>query len=818
MAFCEIKLPVTGMTCANCAANIERALRKLAGVKDINVNFASEIVGVAFEDTEITANDIVNQIQKFGYGVLTRSDELVLTGMTCANCAATIDRILNHKVAGIIRADVNFAAERAVIEYVPALTSLDHIISILDRAGYGGIVPDNSETPEDTADAVRDAEIRNQIFQFIVGIVFTIPLFLLSMGRDMGLFSSWAYHPVMNWIFLLMATPVQFFSGWNYYVGAFKSLKNKSANMDVLVAMGSSAAYFYSLAVLLIPVLGNHVYFETSAVIITLIKLGKILETKAKRKTGGAIRKLIALRPKTASVIIEGDEKEIPITRVAVDDIIIVRPGGQIPVDGIVVDGRSSVDEAMFSGEPLSVDKQAGDPITGGTINWEGVITFKATRVGHETAIARIIKLVQDAQGSKAPIQALADRVAAVFVPAVLLVAVITFSVWWGITGDFVLAMIRLVAVLVIACPCALGLATPTAMMAGMGKGAEMGILFKNSESLETAATLKTITMDKTGTITVGMPVVHDILPYAPVCDNPETLLQLAASVESKSEHPVGKAIVKAATGQQMDRQLDLLVVDNFISHGGSGVEAFVNKESVKIGRPDWLKAMNIDLSGVGQQVEALQKKTRTVVAVIKEKRLFGLISVADELKPDSVEAIRQLHEQGLNMVMITGDNLNAATVIGEQLNIDQVLAEVLPEEKAAKVNELKINDNKVGMVGDGINDALALAQADIGFAIGSGTDVAIESADVILTSGSLSGISQALNLSRSTMKTVRQNLFWAFGYNIILIPVAAGILYPVDGVPGFLQQLHPMLAALAMSLSSVSVVTNSLLLFRLKI
>jgi len=745
----KIKLPVTGMTCANCAANIERGLHRLAGIKDVTVNFASETVDASWDDT---------------------------------------------------------------------VASLDDIVTRIEKTGYGAITPDSSETPEDAADTVRNAEIRNQTFQFIVGMVFAVPLFLLSMGRDMGIFSSWAFHPAMNWIFLLMATPVQFYSGWDYYAGGFKSLRNKSANMDVLVAMGSSTAYFYSLAVLLVPTLGHHVYFETSAVIITLIKLGKLLETKAKRKTGGAISKLINLRPKTASVIIEGDEKEIPISHVIKGDVIIVRPGGQIPVDGIVVDGLSSVDEAMFSGEPLPVDKKTGDTVVGGTINLEGAITFKATRVGHETALARIIKLVSDAQGSKAPIQALADRVAAVFVPAVLLVAVITFLTWWGITGDFVSAMIRLVAVLVIACPCALGLATPTAMMAGMGKGAELGILFKNSESLETAATLKTIAMDKTGTITTGMPVVHDIMPFAPVCDNPDVLLQLAASVESKSEHPVGKAIVKAATERKLDRQLDLLSVDDFKSHGGSGVEALVNKESVKIGRPDWLKAMDMDLSDVDQQVEAIQKKARTVVAVIKENRLFGLISVADELKPDSIDAIRQLHRQELKTIMITGDNLNAAAVVGGQLNIDQVLAEVKPEDKAARIKQLKENQTKVGMVGDGINDAPALAEADIGFAIGSGTDVAIESADVILTSGSLSGIPQAMKLSRSTMKTVRQNLFWAFGYNIVLIPVAAGILYSVDWAPVFLQQLHPMLAAFAMSLSSVSVVTNSLLLFRLKI
>jgi Cu+-exporting ATPase len=814
MTVSEIQLSVTGMTCANCAANIERSLRKLAGIKEVSVNFASETAIVSFEEPLVSLDDIFAQIKKAGYGIVTQKTELALTGMSCANCAATIDRILNQKITGIIKADVNFAAERTVIEFVPSITSLDHIRNVLKKAGFGIILPDPSDHTDDTADAVRDAEIKRQTIQFIVGLVFSIPLFILSMGRDMGVFASWAFYPAMNWLFFVMATPVQFYSGRDYYIGAFKSLRNKSANMDVLVAMGSSAAYFYSLAVLLFPVLGNHVYFETSAVIITLIKLGKILEIKAKRKTGGAIRKLIALRPKTASVIIDGVEKQIPITRVVKDDMIIVRPGGQIPVDGIVTEGHSSVDEAMFSGEPLPVDKHSGDPVIGGTVNREGVITFKATRVGHETALARIVQLVSDAQGSKAPIQALADRTAAVFVPAVLVIAVITFSVWWSVTGDFVSAMIRLVAVLVIACPCALGLATPTAMMAGMGKGAELGILFKNSEALEKTASLKTIAMDKTGTITKGVPVVHDILPVEPGQNNLDLLLQLAASVEAKSEHPVGKAIVKAA----LERQLDLLLVEDFVSYGGSGVKATVNHEPVFIGRPDWLKSMDVDLSIVDQKIEAMQKKARTVVVVIKEKNLLGLISVADELKPDSVQAIRQLREQGMHMVMITGDNLNAATVIGKQLYIDRIIAEVLPDEKLNKILELKENNKLVGMVGDGINDAPALAQADVGFAIGSGTDVAIASADVILSSGSLSGVFRALSLSRATMKTVRQNLFWAFGYNIVLIPVAAGVLYPFDGVPGFLQHLHPMLAALAMSFSSVSVVTNSLLLFRVKI
>ena len=432
MALSENNLPVTGMTCANCAANIERSLKKLPGVKKANVNFASETADVVFDDAQTTLDDIFGQVKKAGYGVVTQPVQLELTGMTCANCAATIDRILNTKVPGIVHAEVNFAAERATVEFIPSVASVDDIVSAVTKAGYGAIVSGESAEAEDAADAARKAEVRSQTLQFGVGLFFTIPLFLLSMGRDMGFMGSWASGPFMNWLFLILATPVQFYTGWEYYVGGFKSLRNKSANMDVLVAMGSSTAYFYSLAVLLIPGIGDHVYFETAAVIITLIKLGKLLETKAKRKTGGAITKLLALRPKTASVIVNNEEQQIPISRVEKGDLVMVRPGEQVPVGGEIVDGRSSVDESMFSGEPLPVDKQPGDAVIGGTINREGAFTFKATRVGRETALARIIKLVSDAQGSKAPIQRLADRVAAIFVPAVLGLAFTTFFLWWG--------------------------------------------------------------------------------------------------------------------------------------------------------------------------------------------------------------------------------------------------------------------------------------------------------------------------------------------------------------------------------------------------
>jgi len=574
--------------------------------------------------------------------------------------------------------------------------------------------------------------------------------------------------------------------------------------MDVLVAMGSSVAYFYSLAVLLFPFLGEHVYFETSAVIITLIKLGKMLEARTKGKTGGAIRKLIGLQPKTATVLENGIENDIPLTRVKKDDIVIVRPGERIPVDGIILEGESAVDESMLSGESLPVDKHANDTVVGGTINGEGLLKFKATRVGKETALAQIIKLVQEAQGSKAPIQALADRVAAIFVPSVIAIAFITFALWWGITGEFVPSMIRLVAVLVIACPCALGLATPTAIMAGTGKGAEKGVLFKNSEALENATKLDTIVLDKTGTITIGKPAVVDIIPFDPDITTKDQLLKLAASVEKGSEHPLGKAIVNEAK----TKGLELWDPENFKASGGFGVEAQIDGDFVRLGKPQWFHELGVDIDLAKDKISYLQSEGKTVMVLVRGNNLSGLISVSDTLKPESKEAIKQLHSQNLKVVMLTGDNIQTAQTIASQVNIDDIFAEVHPEEKSSKIKELQEKGEKTGMVGDGINDAPALAQADVGLAIGTGTDVAIETADVILSS----------KLSRATMKTVRQNLYLAFCYNILLIPVAAGILQPFEIFPAFLRQLHPILAALAMALSSISVVTNSLLLYKAEI
>ena len=741
--------------------------------------------------------------------------EFPVTGMTCTNCAMNIERALTRKVPGIVKATVNFASERVFVEYDPTTASIDDMAAAIEKAGFKAIIAeDDSEDAEDIEQLARNAEIQDQTHKFIVGILFALPLFLWSMACDFGLIGHWSHAPWVNWLFFLLATPVQFYTGWDYYVGGIKSIRNRSANMDVLVALGSSVAYFYSLALLFFPLLGDHVYFETSAVIITLIKLGKMLESRTKGKTGGAIRKLIGLRPSTATVLTNSMEIQVPIARVRAGDILLVRPGERVPVDGIVLEGESTVDESMLSGEPMPVDKTSGSSVTGGTINGHGLLKFRATRVGKATALARIIRLVQEAQGSKAPIQALADRIAAVFVPAIIAIAILTFFLWWGITGQFVPSMIRMVAVLVIACPCALGLATPTAIMAGTGKGAEKGILFKNSQSLEMATRITTIILDKTGTITLGKPSVTAIMPLGSSGRSPDQVLEMAASIEKGSEHPLGKAIVNEA----LKKGLVLADPEKFKSTSGAGVEAVIRGGRIKVGKPDWFSETAALSQYDKAVITGLQSGGNTVVMVSVEGRLWGLVAVSDTLKPESASAIQELHRQHLKVIMLTGDNRMTAESIARQVDIDSVDAEVRPEGKSSVVKAWQEKGEKVGMVGDGINDAPALAQADVGFAIGTGTDVAIETADVILSSGSLSGISRAIQLSRLTMKTIRQNLFWAFFYNIVLIPVAAGVLYPFESFPAMLRQLHPILAALAMAFSSISVVLNSLRLYHAKI
>ena len=809
-----LTLPISGMTCANCAMNIDRGLKKLPGVSEASVNFAAEQASVTLDTKSTTAADVVHQVEKLGFNVATAHIDFAVTGMTCANCAMNIERTLGKKVPGVIAARVNFAAERAAVEYLPSMVTTEDLVAAVEKAGYGAIIEETGE-PADAEAEARQREIRDQTRKFIVGVCFALPLFLLSMARDFGLTGPWSHQAWVNWLFLVLATPVQFYTGWDYYVSGLKSLRNKSANMDVLVAMGSSTAYGYSLAVLVLPGLGGHVYFETSAVIITLIKMGKLLESRSKGKTGNAIRQLMGLRPKTATVIQDGEERQIPIDRVRVGDAVMVRPGERIPVDGQVTDGTSAVDESMLTGEPLPVDKKAGDSVAAGTINGQGILSFTATRVGRETALAQIIRLVQEAQGSKAPIQALADRVAAVFVPAIIVIAFAVFGIWWVLGHDFVEAMIRMVAVLVIACPCALGLATPTAIMAGTGKGAEKGMLFKNSRALEGATHLSALVLDKTGTITEGKPVVTDLFPDESAGVTATELMTLAASLEKGSEHPLGRAVVERAGTMA----LSLSAPDDFKAHGGDGVSGIVDGRHLRVGKPHWFDdRSDLFSEAMSVNIAEFQSQGKTVMVAAEEDRLLGLIAVSDRIKPDSPAAVAALKKMGLRTVMLTGDNQRAAEAIGRQAGVDEVVAEVRPEDKASRVKAMQEAGARVGMVGDGINDAPALAQADVGFAIGTGTDVAIETADVILAAGSLKGVPRSIALSRATMRTIRQNLFWAFFYNAVLIPLAAGVLNPFASLPMMLRQLHPILAALAMAFSSISVVSNSLRLYRARI
>lgn len=736
--------------------------------------------------------------------------DFAVTGMSCANCAAAIEKALN-KTPGVVEATVNLASERVRVRYQDDLVGAKEIVAIVEEAGYGVVLPsDDEEEGRDREAEARALEIGRQKRAFGVGLFFTLPLFILSMSRDFSLLGHWAHDPWVNWLFFVLATPVQFYTGLDFYVNGAKSLRNKSANMDVLVAMGSSTAYVYSLALLILPGAGGHVYFETAAVIITLIKLGKLLEARAKGKTGVAIRKLMGLTPKTCRVLRGGEEQELALSRVVKGDIVVVRPGERIPVDGLIVAGSSAVDESMLTGEPIPVDKKPSDQVIGGTVNQEGLLQFEATKVGKETALAQIIRLVQEAQGSKAPIQRIADRVAAVFVPLVIVSAFSVFLLWWLIGGEFVPALIRLVAVLVIACPCALGLATPTAIMAGTGKGAEYGILFKSSAALEKAYHLDTVVLDKTGTLTLGKPSVSDVQVGANGL-NAKQLLALAAAAEMGSEHPVGKAVVAAAK----DQGGPLLLASAFKAVPGYGVQAEVEGGLVRVGKPEWILAEGLDLSALEGRIAQLQEESKTVMVVARDQELLGLVAVSDPIKPSAAGALQELARLGVQVVMLTGDNERAARRIAAELGIDRVLAGVIPQEKAGEVEKLQGEGRLVAMVGDGINDAPALARADVGIAIGTGTDIAMEAAEVTLMRGDLMGIPQAITLSRATMRVIKQNLFWAFFYNVALIPIAAGALHGVSSLPAMIRDLHPILAALAMAFSSVSVVTNSLRLYR---
>ena len=791
------------MSCAACALRIEKGLNKLDGVKNANVNFAVENATVEYDDSVVDPQAMEHVIDDLGYGVIKdapageRKTELQITGMTCAACSARIEKKLNS-MEGIKGANVNLTTEKATVSFDNSKINVSDMIAAVEDLGYGARKAE--ELTRDAEKEAREKEVRNLRTSLIVSAVLASPLLLAMILSLLGVSVPFLHNQYFQ---LIIATPVQFVIGFRYYKHAYYALKSKSANMDVLIAMGTSAAYFYSLYNVFfqpMPASGmKSLYFEASATIITLILLGKYFEAVAKGKTSEAIKKLMGLRAKTARVVRGGAEVDIPIEEVAVGDVIVVRPGEKIPVDGTVAEGSSSVDESMLTGESLPVEKKAGDPVIGATINKFGTFKFEATKIGRDTVLSQIVKMVEDAQGSKAPIQKIADKVSGVFVPVVIGIALVTFVLWLVLRGNFSDSIVSAVSVLVIACPCALGLATPTAIMVGTGKGAENGILIKGGEYLETSYRIDAVVLDKTGTITKGTPEVSDILPIGSM--SKEEALLLSACAEKKSEHPLGAAVYEKGIAQFHT----IADPDSFEAIPGRGVRAKIGEKSVSIGTRRLMTEEGVELGALGSTLEDLENDGKTAMILAVNGSVQAVIAVADTLKESSAEAIRELGDMGVDVYMITGDNKRTADAIARQVGVAHVLAEVLPENKAQEVEKLKKQGKIVAMVGDGINDAPALATADIGMAIGTGTDVAIEAADITLMRGDLRTIPAAIRLSRKTMNKIKQNLFWAFFYNSIGIPFAAFGL------------LNPVIAGAAMAFSSVSVVTNSLSLKRYK-
>ncbi|MDW7673243.1 MAG: heavy metal translocating P-type ATPase [Bacillota bacterium] len=807
----QIFIKISGMSCASCVGKVERSLKEHSGVIDANVNLATEKAAISFDSAKVSPPELIKLIKSLGYEAnlaeLERAS-IPIIGMSCASCVRRVEQGIKE-LDGVINVSVNLATEKAAVDYDKGNISLTAIKQKIKDLGYE-VANVERESSEDREEQRRKDEMRRLSLDFLLAAVLTTVVLIGSLPEMYHGWGGWVPAILVNPLTLLaLTTPVQFFSGWRFYKGAYAALSHKTSDMNVLVAMGTTSAWGYSAAMSLFPeFLTNlgfpyQLYYDVATVITTLIILGRLLEARARGKTSEAIRKLIGMQAKTARVVRGEQEIDIPIEDVEVDDLILVRPGEKVPVDGIIISGKSTLDESMLTGESIPIEKSEGHEVIGATINKTGSFKFKATKVGKDTMLAQIIQLVEEAQGSKAPIQKLVDVISSYFVPAVVITALVSAFLWWvfGPEPSLIFALTIFIAVLIIACPCALGLATPTAIMVGTGKGAENGILIKGAESLETAYKLNAIVLDKTGTITVGEPSLTDLIVTEEF--NQDNVLALVASVETASEHPLGEAIVRGARA----KGLTLVEPSSFEAIPGHGLVAVVDSKEILVGNKKLMTARAITLSDkLVDNADILADQGKTPMFIAIDNKAAGIIAAADTVKPTSIAAIRELSKLGLEVIMLTGDNAKTAAAIAKQVGITKVLAEVLPEHKAEEVKKLQNEGKIVGMVGDGINDAPALAQANVGIAIGTGTDVAMEASDITLISGDLLGVPTAIKLSKATMRMIWQNLFWAFFYNIVLIPVAAGILYPFFGII-----LNPMIAAAAMAFSSISVVLNTL-------
>jgi Cu+-exporting ATPase len=808
----EITLPIEGMTCASCVRRVEKALAKVEGVHEASVNLAVQRATVKYDPASATIAALKSAVEHAGYTVPSEEAILPIDGMTCASCVRRVEKAIT-RLPGVENAAVNLATEQATVRFNPAMVGRDEFRRAIEKAGYeirstepaNGDTTSSTLTAQPTTDEQRRARELNTLqLKFIVSLAAGL---LIMAGMFLPL--PWPMQ-TRYYVMFLLATPVQFWAGWQFYRGAWLAARHLSTNMNTLIAVGTSVAYLYSVFITFFPDtvmqagLMPEAYYDTSTLIIALILMGRYFEARAKGRTGEAIKKLMGLAPRTARVIRGDLETDIPIEQVKPGDLLRVRPGDKVPVDGVIVEGRSALDESMLTGESLPVDKGPGSSVIGATLNKSGSFTFRATRVGKDTALAQIVRLVEEAQGSKAPIQRLADEISSYFVPAVLVLSAITFALWYilGPEPKFTLSLVSMISVLIIACPCALGLATPTAIMVGTGKGAEYGVLIRGGEALEGAHKVNTIVLDKTGTLTRGKPTVTDVLLPSTSALNEQSMLRLVAAAERGSEHPLGEAIVSYAN----DLGLPTAPVAHFNSISGQGITAAVEGRALLIGNTRMMAENSVELDGLGDRAATLAAMGKTPMFVAVDGQPAGIVAVADTIKPESRDAIGQLKALGLEVWMLTGDNEATARAIAAELGITNIMAEVLPGHKAAKVKELQAAGKVVAMVGDGVNDAPALAQADLGIAIGTGADVAMEASDITLVGGDVRGVVTAIALSRRTIATIRQNLFWAFVYNVVLVPVAAGVLFPLFGL-----LLNPIMAGAAMAMSSVSVVTNSL-------